>query len=690
MPQRTRKRQPHYAWVVVAAAFVMMVASAGMISAFGVFVKPIAESSGWSRSQVSAAYAVNMLAFGVACFLFGLLADRRSPKRIAVVGGILYGIGLLLTSGATRLWQLYLSYGVLAALGTAAMWAALTPLVARWFVARKGLAVGLVFSGVGVGILVMAPTVRWLIEGFDWRTTLWVFGGAAMLINGSAAFFLKDRPEAIGHQPYGAVGENPKAGVGTNPRGSTASWTSRAAVRTRPFWGLVATFFFCCVCHAILMVHVVAYATDQGVPAARAATLLGLTGAFTVIGRIGAGALADLLGGKVVLLVALIAQTVMAPWLLVSRDGWMFLLFAVVFGLAYGGGFPIYALLSREYFGVAPLGAVFGSQLMSSMTGMAVGGYLGGLLFDWTGTYAAAFFVSLGTGVVSSLLAVSLRPPRPVPEGTLYRLSSESMKEGSTVRSISQRQEGPISLITLTRPPINALDREALNELAGVVARADTDREIRALVITGGIDGIFCSGGDLKYWRQVRDGQEVGGVGREVFARIERLSKPTLAAINGHVIGDGLGLALACDLRIVSETATFRLPEAAYGFIPGWGLIRWLVALVGRANASELLLTGQPVGAARAREIGLVNDVVPPDRLLDEALRRARQMATLSPTALGAAKCALRGGDEGACFEAVWGGTDWRDGIDALLAKRVPAFGSHGKGGECCDLAGRI
>ncbi len=206
-------------------------------------------------------------------------------------------------------------------------------------------------------------------------------------------------------------------------------------------------------------------------------------------------------------------------------------------------------------------------------------------------------------------------------------------------------------------------------------------------MITGGVGGIFCSGGDLKYWGQVRDGKEVSRAGREAFARIERLSKPTVAALNGHVIGDGLALALACDLRIAGEAATFRLSEVAYGFIPGWGLIHRLAALVGRANASELLLTGRPVEAARAQVMGLVNDVVPSDRLLDEALRRAREMAAFSPAALRAAKCALLGGDERVCFEAIWGGADWREGIDALLARRVPAF-ENAKGGGCCDLAG--
>ena len=250
-----------------------------------------------------------------------------------------------------------------------------------------------------------------------------------------------------------------------------------------------------------------------------------------------------------------------------------------------------------------------------------------------------------------------------------------------------QRREGTTSFLTLMRPPINALDRMALNELAEAIEKIEADRETRVLVITSGIEGIFCTGGDMNFWRQVRDGKEVSRAGREAFARIERLSKPTIAAINGHIVGDGLNLALACDLRIASDATTIRLPEVAYGFIPGWGLIHRLVALVGRANAYELLLTGQKVEATRAWMIGLVNEVVSSDRLMEEVLAQSSKMGAFSPAALTAVKCALLGGNERACFEAVWGNADWREGVDALLAKKIPVFGSDERGGKGCDFA---
>jgi enoyl-CoA hydratase/carnithine racemase len=167
-----------------------------------------------------------------------------------------------------------------------------------------------------------------------------------------------------------------------------------------------------------------------------------------------------------------------------------------------------------------------------------------------------------------------------------FPIRTADRKRINPMNSFNLRKEGPVSVLTLKRPPVNALDRTALQELSEAIENVGSDPESRVLVLTGGIEGTFCSGGDLKYWRHVQDGRAVSREGHDVFARIERLPKPTVAAINGHVIGDGIALALACDLRIVSEGATFRIPAAVYGFIPGWGFIRRLVASVGRGNAA--------------------------------------------------------------------------------------------------------
>ncbi len=417
----TRTREPsvkaHYAWVIVAAAFSMMVISGGMIAALGVFVKPIAAELGASRGAVSLAYAIHMLAFGAACFVFGALADRTHVRRLALFGGSLYGLSLILAARSRTLWHLYLTYGVLASTGSGALWGPFAPVIAQWFAARRGLALGIVYSGAGVGTLLMSPMAAWIIGRAEWRTALLAFGVAALGVNSGASLFLADRPADRGLIPYGAR----RGTEGTalqDDQGTGWTWSWREAFRTWQLRALVATFFLCCFSHSILMLHMVPHATDHRVPGGTAAALLGLTGVFTVVGRIGLGGLADVLGGQRMLLIALAAQTIMAPWLLATTEPWALVIFAVLFGVGYGGVFPTYPVISREYFGAQSLGAIFGLQLAGSMAGMALGGYLGGALHDLTGSYTGAFLASLGAGVASIALAACLRRPAKVPGPT--------------------------------------------------------------------------------------------------------------------------------------------------------------------------------------------------------------------------------------------------------------------------------
>lgn len=236
------------------------------------------------------------------------------------------------------------------------------------------------------------------------------------------------------------------------------------------------------------------------------------------------------------------------------------------------------------------------------------------------------------------------------------------------------RRDGRVAVLALARPPVNALDHAGLESLGDRLREIAADPAIGALVLASELEGVFCTGGDLKYWGPVASGDEVARVGRGVFAALEGLAIPTLAAIAGSTIGDGLSLALACDFRITSADAAFRLPEAGYGFIPGWGTIRRLADAVGPVRAKELLLTGRRVEAGEAAALGLASAVVAADRVIPEAIARGRALAELSATAVAALKRAFNGGDEMACFIDAWHGADRREGIAALFAKRPPVF----------------
>ncbi len=240
---------------------------------------------------------------------------------------------------------------------------------------------------------------------------------------------------------------------------------------------------------------------------------------------------------------------------------------------------------------------------------------------------------------------------------------------------------GTIGFLTLAVPPINALDENALENLMKALDEVENDETIRALVIASNIKGIFCSGGNLKYWpRAYPDAADaVTEAGRKVFTRIEHLPKPSIAAIDGRVIGDGLSLALACDIRIASTASTFRLPELDYGFIPGWGAIGRVMELIGRPLTAEMLLFGHEIAADRALSAGLINLAVPADELIPLAETLAKEASSKPPMAMFHAKAAMQGNLvnkqtdrenwEIACFRAVWGSAECQDGIRKLFSK---------------------
>jgi len=241
--------------------------------------------------------------------------------------------------------------------------------------------------------------------------------------------------------------------------------------------------------------------------------------------------------------------------------------------------------------------------------------------------------------------------------------------------------EGPVATLSLNRPPINALDELALDQLGKAFDQIDADPGTRVVIVASAIGGVFCTGGDLKYWPRAYPDYPnfVSRAGRLTFDRMERLKKPSIAVIDGRVIGDGLSLALACDLRVASHRSTFLLPEVDYGFIPGWGTVGRLTKIVGTAAATELLLVGEPVDAGHAHRIGLVNDVLSSDDVMNFAETLASRLAAKPPNAMQHAKAVLREGFpsnpspetdcEARCFAAVWGGNEWERGINNLFGR---------------------
>ena len=244
-----------------------------------------------------------------------------------------------------------------------------------------------------------------------------------------------------------------------------------------------------------------------------------------------------------------------------------------------------------------------------------------------------------------------------------------------------------VARLTVNRPDkLNALDRATVEGIDRAVAGAGSDPEVGVLIVTGAGEKSFVAGADIGELsgQTPVEGAAYARFGQGVLGRLERLGKPSIAAINGFALGGGLELALACTLRLASETARLGQPEVALGIIPGFGGTQRLSRLVGRGRALELLLTGEPIDAREALRIGLVNRVVPAVELLAAAESLARTLLSRGPVAL---RCVLQAVHEGlemtqaegsaheaALFGLTCGTEDMREGTRAFLEKRKPGF----------------
>jgi MFS family permease len=376
----------------------------GAMLSLSVFLQPMAEAMGWSRTGIATAALLNFLGMGVGSFAWGALSDRFGTRAVVLCGGVLLGAGLVTSSQAASLGQFQVLFGVIVGVAAGSFYAPMVATTTRWFTRHRTLAVALVSSGMSVGSMTMAPLVRWLISAYDWRVAMLVIGDLAWLVIIPAAFLVRN-PPALAHAAAAA------ATVGAHGRELTVA----QALRTPQFAAIALTHFACCAAHSGPIFHMVTHAIDQGVPAMAAATVLSAAGLASLSGRIVCGLVADRVGAKRVLLAGLALQAVAVSFYLFTRELGGFYALALMFGFAYGGVMPLYAVLVREYFGARIMGAAFGAVAFASTLGMAIGPLAGGWVFDAFGSYFWLFIASSGIGAGAVAIAFTFRPPRRFP-----------------------------------------------------------------------------------------------------------------------------------------------------------------------------------------------------------------------------------------------------------------------------------
>ncbi len=412
-----RVRLPHRAWLVAGVTFVVIVGAAGFRAAPGVLILPLHDEFGWSTATVSLAVSVNLMLYGLMAPFAAALMERFGIRRVVVCALVVIASGSALTTLMTQSWQLVACWGVLVGLGTGSMALVFGAMIAnRWFVARRGLVIGILTAGSATGQLVFLPVLAQVVDAYGWRSASLTITVAALAVVPLVLFVLRERPSDVGLLPYGATAPVPPVRQ-AEPAARAAIGALRVASRRPAFWLLVGGFAICgATTNGLVGTHFIPAAHDHGMPMTTAASLLALVGLFDIVGTIFSGWLTDKVDSRKLLgwYYALRGLSLFAlPVLFSAAPEAKMLIFVLFYGLDWVATVPPTVALCTELFGGRGT-LVFGWVFASHQVGAALGAFGAGAVRTSLGTYDLAW---VSAGVLCLLAAgMSLAIKQAAPE----------------------------------------------------------------------------------------------------------------------------------------------------------------------------------------------------------------------------------------------------------------------------------
>lgn len=399
-----------YGWYIVAAGTLLLATCFGISYSFSVYFSPLQSEFSWNRAATSGAFSLYLLLIGFFSIVCGRAVDRYGPKSVVLIMGVISGISLILTARVQTLWQLYFTFSVLLAAGTGGMYIIVMSTASRWFYRKRAFAMGILSAGASLGGVVMAPVSAWLIGAYQWRTAYVLTGILAWILIIPASLVLKQEPCDIG------------AGLDGDPRfpvtpaadsQKAAAFSIVGALKSSSFWHLNQLWFWFSFCLYMVITHLVPRAQDSGLKPIQAAALISIFTAVSAVSNLVGGVLADRVDKRKLIAVQIMAMALCMVLLAAAHEPWMIYLFAVVFGIAYGGGAPPLVAVVTEVFGTAKVGTMMGILMISWGVGSAAGPYLAGWVFDHTGSYGWAFIAAAAGLQLASFSSLRLKTQQP-------------------------------------------------------------------------------------------------------------------------------------------------------------------------------------------------------------------------------------------------------------------------------------
>lgn len=386
-------------WSIAGIAFVVLGFTRGMHSSFGVFNVALLDTFGWSRGATAGIFSTVLTVDALLSPVVGYLLDRYGTKKIAIAGCLALVLGLFLSSRVSALWQLYICFGIIVAVGFT--FTGMVPhifLISEWFSTKRASAIGFVYAGSGVGIMLLAPLSAWLISNYGWAHAFEIFS-AIVLVGMLPMVWLYYRNGPASHAGLGARSHRHAEKNATDNQ-----WTAKLALQSLQFWLLFISRIAAACGTTVIVTHQVAHVVDVGFSKFLAASVFGLAGVTSSFGRVVFGFIADWLSKQAAYTVNIAMTVVGVGALMVLRDSnqaWLLYVYVIFFGIGFGSRAVIFSALTADIFSGKGFGSILGYSTVAVGVGGALGSYLGGAFYDWTGSYLVSF------GLSAILLAIS-------------------------------------------------------------------------------------------------------------------------------------------------------------------------------------------------------------------------------------------------------------------------------------------
>ena len=396
----------HFAWVIVLIASIIQMVGSTIRNVFGVMVEPMSETFGWSQGEIGLGYAIAALCTAFFSPVAGILGDIFGAKKTMLFGTFLFLIGMLLTANSSTILEFYFAYGIVLGIAQSIYLVPIVPSVVGWFKRGTGIGTGSMMVAWSVGPALSIQALAICFEYFGWQNTFMIFGIFGTFIIFICLLFFSDSPEKKGVKPYGWISSDNDSGD------SVTKWSKlnqKIIFKTDSFWHLINIHFWGCVGHAVILVAVIPMAVNQGLTLVQASGILSIIAIVSISSRFAAPIIGDKYGSKPIIFISFLGQGLSVLILLGADSVFDFYVFAILFGIPYGGEGTVIPVINKQYYGRFPMGTTYGWQLFGAGIGMAIGGFVPGILFDYLGNYNFAIWISSISSLWGAVIVLMLR-----------------------------------------------------------------------------------------------------------------------------------------------------------------------------------------------------------------------------------------------------------------------------------------